>query len=45
MTEQSNIIFLLNDHQTFYGHEGRKSAPEIKRPHFKNLAKKGVNFT
>lgn len=45
MPEKPNIIFLLNDHQTYYGHESRESAPEIKRPHFKQLAKKGVNFT
>lgn len=45
MSQKPNIIFILNDHQTFYGHEKRESSPEIRRPHFKRLAKKGVNFT
>jgi len=45
MADRPNIIFLLNDHQAYYGHENRPSNPKIKRPNFKNLAKKGVNFT
>lgn len=40
-----NILLMLNDHQTFYGHGRNFGGPEILRPNFKKLAKEGVEFT
>lgn len=41
--KRPNIVFILNDHQAFYGHEthGREGA---KRPCFQKFAGNGVNF-
>ncbi|TXT58960.1 MAG: Arylsulfatase A [Promethearchaeota archaeon] len=45
MSNKPNIIFLLNDHQAYYGHEERENCPAIQRPNFHKLAKSGVDFT
>jgi arylsulfatase A-like enzyme len=45
MTQKPNIVFLLNDHQTFYGHGERVGGPKIIKPHFERLAKEGMEFT
>jgi len=45
MTQKPNIVFLLNDHQAFYGHGEMVGGPKIRKPNFENLAKKGVEFT
>ncbi len=42
MKKQPNILLLVNDHQAYYGHEKRYG---IKRPFYKGLAEKGVDFT
>ncbi|MEM8862940.1 MAG: sulfatase-like hydrolase/transferase, partial [Chloroflexota bacterium] len=39
-----NILFLVNDHQLYYRH-GWDGGPQIKRPHFDQLAAAGANFT
>lgn len=43
MRKKPNIVFILNDHQAFHGHEmpGRVGP---KRPYFKKFAEEGVNF-
>lgn len=41
--ERPNILFLLNDHQAFYGH-GINGGPEIKRPNFDRLGEDGIVF-
>ncbi|MHA1688041.1 MAG: sulfatase-like hydrolase/transferase [Promethearchaeota archaeon] len=40
-----NIIFILNDHQAYYGHGKMVGGPEIKRSNFDKLGKEGVIFT
>jgi arylsulfatase A-like enzyme len=45
MTQKPNIVFLLNDHQTYYGHGEMVGGPKIQKPHFESLAKSGVEFT
>lgn len=44
MSRKPNILFLLNDHQAYYGHGTMSGAPEIRRPHFERLAQGGVEF-
>ncbi|HMB65278.1 MAG TPA: sulfatase-like hydrolase/transferase, partial [Patescibacteria group bacterium] len=39
-----NIIFLMNDHQVHYLHNGEQYGPEIKRPNFHQLKKEGISF-
>lgn len=39
MKKKPNIIFLLNDHQAFYGHD------RVHRPHYRKLASEGTEFT
>jgi hypothetical protein len=34
MTSPPNILFLLNDHQTYYGHGEMSGGPKIQRPNF-----------
>lgn len=41
MKKRPNILLLVNDHQAYYGHEKRYG---IKRPFYKKLAQKGVDF-
>jgi len=43
--KRPNILFILNDHQTYYGHGSAFGAPEIQRPNFKRLARGGIEFT
>ncbi|MHA1491406.1 MAG: sulfatase-like hydrolase/transferase [Promethearchaeota archaeon] len=40
-----NIVFLLMDHQAFYGHGEMAGGPKIQRPNFDKLASEGVEFT
>ncbi len=45
MSDRPNILFLLNDHQTYYGHGEMSGGPKIQRPHFKKLASQGIEFS
>lgn len=45
MPEKPNILFLLNDHQLFYGHGTMAGGPSIQRPSFEQLADQGIKFT
>jgi len=45
MTQKPNIVFLLNDHQAFYGHGEMVGGPKILRPNFEKLAQEGIEFT
>ena len=45
MTQKPNIVFLLNDHQAFYGHGEMVGGPKIYRPSFERLAQEGIEFT
>ncbi len=40
-----NIVFLLMDHQAFYGHGEMAGGPKIQRPNFEKFASEGVEFT
>lgn len=44
MSQKPNIVFILNDHQTYYGHGEMAGGPKIQRPYFEKLAKEGVEF-
>lgn len=44
MRRKPNILFLLNDHQAYYGHAKPVAGPRIRRPHFDRLAEAGVRF-
>ncbi len=44
MTDKTNILFLLNDHQAYYGHGTMAGGPKIQRPFFKKLASQGIEF-
>jgi arylsulfatase A-like enzyme len=43
--ERPNIVFLLNDHQAYYGHGEMAGGPKIHRPSFEKLASEGIEFT
>ncbi|MHA1489369.1 MAG: sulfatase-like hydrolase/transferase [Promethearchaeota archaeon] len=43
--EKPNIVFILYDHQAYYGHGEMSGGPKIKRPNFEKLASEGVKFT
>ncbi|MCP4763815.1 MAG: sulfatase-like hydrolase/transferase [archaeon] len=43
--KKPNIIFLLNDHDAYYGHGEMAGGPKIQRPNFDKLADKGIKFT
>lgn len=45
MSLKPNIIYILNDHQAFYGHGEMVGGPKIHRPNFEKLASKGIEFT
>lgn len=45
MTAKPNIVFLLNDHQAFYGHGQMGGGSKILKPNFEKLAKQGIKFT
>jgi arylsulfatase A-like enzyme len=45
MTQRPNIIYILNDHQAFYGHGKSVGGPKIHRPNFEKLANRGIEFT
>lgn len=45
MSKRPNIIYILNDHQAFYGHGEMAGGPKIKRPNFESLASEGIKFT
>ncbi len=42
--KKPNIIFLVNDHQAFYGHGEMAGGPKIQRPNYERLAKGGAEF-
>jgi len=42
---QPNIVFLLNDHQAYFGHGEMSGGPKILRLNFEKLGKDGVKFT
>lgn len=43
MSKQPNIVFILNDHQAYHGHERAGSAGPL-RPHFQKFAENGISF-
>ncbi|MBA7611479.1 Arylsulfatase [subsurface metagenome] len=45
MTQKPNIVFILYDHQAFYGHGEMVGGPKIFRPNFEKLAIEGIEFT
>jgi len=45
MSKKRNIIYLLNDHQAYYGHGTMAGGPEIERPNFQRLTKEGIRFS
>lgn len=45
MTKKPNIVFLLYDHQAFYGHGKMVNGPKIKQPNFEKFATQGIEFT
>ncbi|MBD3253771.1 MAG: sulfatase-like hydrolase/transferase [Candidatus Lokiarchaeota archaeon] len=45
MSEKPNIIYILNDHQAFYGHGEMAGSPKIQRPNIEKLGNEGVKFT
>ncbi len=45
MADKPNILFLLNDHQLYYGHGEMAGGPKIQRPNFEKLANQGIEFT
>ncbi|MBD3193710.1 MAG: sulfatase-like hydrolase/transferase [Candidatus Lokiarchaeota archaeon] len=45
MTEKPNILYILNDHQTYYGHGTSFGAPEVKTLSFDGLARESIEFT
>jgi arylsulfatase A-like enzyme len=45
MANRPNIVFILNDHQAFYGHGQMAGGPKIKRPYYERLASEGIKFT
>jgi arylsulfatase A-like enzyme len=45
MNQRPNIIYILNDHQAFYGHGEMVGGPKIHKPNFEKLATKGLEFT
>ena len=45
MNRKPNIIFILNDHQAFYGHGKMVGGPNIRKSNFEKLAAKGIEFT
>lgn len=42
--DQPNILFLLNDHQSYHG-QGMAGMAQPARPHFDRLAAGGINFS
>ncbi len=45
MPEKPNIVFLLFDHQAYYGHGEMGVGPKIHRPNFDKFASEGIRFT
>ncbi len=43
MKKKPNIVFILNDHQAFYGHDREDKVGPL-RPHFDKFAAEGINF-
>jgi arylsulfatase A-like enzyme len=44
VNKKPNIIYILNDHQAFYGHGEMVGGPKILRPNIKRLANEGIQF-
>jgi len=45
MAHKPNIIYMLLDHQAFYGHGEMAGGPKIQRPNFEKFASEGIEFT
>lgn len=43
--KRPNIIFILQDHQAYYGHGMYEGGVTPKRPHFEAFAEEGIEFT
>ena len=43
MSKRPNIVFILNDHQAFYGH-GMIGGVKPQRPNFEEFAREGIEF-
>ncbi len=43
MTKRPNLLFILNDHQSYYGH-GTEGGVKPLRPNFEKLAEQGAEF-
>ncbi len=44
MSKKPNIVYILNDHQAWYGH-GMNGGVKPLRPNFERLAEEGIEFT
>ena len=45
MAKRPNMVFLLYDHQAYFGHGEMVGGPQIHRPNFNHLANQGMKFT
>ena len=45
MNRRPNIVYILNDHQAFYGHGKMVGGPKIHSPNIEKLATEGIEFT
>ncbi|MEJ2279161.1 MAG: sulfatase-like hydrolase/transferase [Candidatus Lokiarchaeota archaeon] len=44
MKKKPNILFILEDHQAYYGHGELGNGPKIHRPNYERVASNGVEF-
>jgi arylsulfatase A-like enzyme len=44
MDKSPNILLLVNDHQTYYGHGKMAGGPKIQRPNFERVSNQGIEF-
>lgn len=45
MKKRPNIVYILNDHQAWYGHGMAQGGPKPMRPNFEKFAAQGMEFT
>ena len=45
MNRKPNIVYILNDHQAWYGHGMAQGGPKPMRPNFEKFAAEGMEFT
>ena len=45
MGKKPNIVYILNDHQAYYGHGMLQGGPRPMRPCFEAFAAQGMEFT